>query len=142
RMQAFSKLAQFGQRTEEMGKLLATTLYGPAAGLKQGDRPELRSLKIQPPLTGEELKLPREQRSSYVPKYDNWQRGHKVPILIVNATTLNTGHNWQFTATFMGESPNQIMPEVDGNERLRRMYFDEKMPEQHRKLPLGLAVAA
>jgi predicted acylesterase/phospholipase RssA len=142
RMQVFSKLAQFGQRTEEMGKLLDTTLYGPAAGLKYGDRPELRSLKIYPPLTSGELRLPREQRSPFIPKYDNWQRGHKVPILIINATTLNTGHNWQFTATFMGESPNQITPEVDGNERLRRMYFDEKMPDEHRKLPLGLAVAA
>ena len=142
RMQVFSRVAQLGQRTEEMGKLLDTGLYGPAAGLKEGDRPELRSLIICPPLTHDELSLPREKRSSFVPKYDNWQRANKVPILIINATTLNTGHNWQFTATFMGESPNQIMPEVDGNERLRRMYFDEKMPEQHRKLPLGLAVAA
>ena len=142
RMQVFSKVAQLGQRTEEMAKLLDTELYGPAAGLKQGDRPELRSLRICPPLTRNELSLPREERSPFVPKYDNWQRAHKVPILIINATTLNTGHNWQFTATFMGESPNQIVPEVDANERLRRMYFDEKMPEQHRKLPLGLAVAA
>ena len=68
RMKVFSKLAQFGQRTEEMGKLLDTTLYGPAAGLKRGDRPELRSLKICPPLTGKELRLPREHALAFRPK--------------------------------------------------------------------------
>jgi len=142
RMEVFSKLLLLGQRTEEMGKLLDETLYGPAAGLKPGERPELRDLRIHPPADKEEATLPKADRTPFVPKYDNWRRAHKVPILIINATALNTGHNWQFTATFMGESPNQIVPEVDGNERLRRMYFDEKMPEQHRGLPLGLAVAA
>ena len=29
----------------------------------------------------------------------------KVPMLVLNATTLNTGHNWQFTASWMGEPP-------------------------------------
>jgi predicted acylesterase/phospholipase RssA len=142
RMQVFSKLLLLRQRTEEMGKLLDETLYGRAAGLKPGERPELRSLRIYPPANREEVELPRDRRSAFVPKYDNWRRANKVPILIINATALNTGHNWQFTASFMGESPNQIVPEVDGNERLRRMYFDEKMPEEHQKLPLGLAVAA
>ena len=142
RMQVFSKLLQLEQRTEEMGWLLDETLYGPAAGVKPGKRPELRDVRICPPAGEEEINLPREQRRSFIPKYDNWRRAHKVPILIINATALNTGHNWQFTAAFMGESPNQIVPEVDANERLRRMYFDEKMPERHRNLPLGLAVAA
>jgi predicted acylesterase/phospholipase RssA len=142
RMQVFSKLLLLGQRTEEMGKLLDEILYCGAAGLGPGERPELRSLRIYPPANGEEVELPRDRRSAFVPKYDNWRRAHKVPILIINATALNTGHNWQFTASFMGESPNQIVPEVDGNERLRRMYFGEKMPKEHQKLPLGLAVAA
>jgi predicted acylesterase/phospholipase RssA len=142
RMQVFSKLLQLARRTEEMGRLLDDTLYGPAAGLSPDLRPELRELRICPPANEEEVKLPTGQRSPFVPKYDNWRRAHKIPILIINATALNTGHNWQFTASFMGESPNQIVPEVDGNERLRRMYFDESMPEKHRTMPLGLAVAA
>jgi predicted acylesterase/phospholipase RssA len=135
RMQVFSKLLQLARRTEEMGRLLDETLYGPAAGLRPDQRPELRKLRICPPANEEEA-------TPFVPKYDNWRRAHKIPILIINATALNTGHNWQFTASFMGESPNQIVPEVDGNERLRRMYFDESMPERHRTMPLGLAVAA
>ena len=140
--QVFSQLALLGTRTEEMGKLLDTTPYGAAAGLPIGERPQLRHLIIRPPFNQAEVALPPEDRSPFVPKYDNWRRAHKVPILIINATTLNTGHNWQFTATFMGESPNQIVPEVDGNERLRRMYFSESMPTHHKSVPLGLAVAA
>jgi hypothetical protein len=66
-----------------------------------------------------------------VPKYDNWQRASKVPILILNATALNTGHNWQFTASWMGEPPASIDSQVDGNYRLRRMYLDDA-PAPHR----------
>ena len=142
RMRIFSNLRRLGTRTDEMGKLLDKAFYTRAAQAPKDSRPELRSLKIHPPASEVEVNLPKEERTSFVPKYDNWRRANKVPILILNATTLNTGHNWQFTATFMGESPNQIVQEVDGNERLRRMYFDEKMPEEYKKLPLGLAVAA
>jgi predicted acylesterase/phospholipase RssA len=36
---------------------------------------------------------------------DNNGRMNKVPQLILNATSVNTGHNWQFTASWMGEPP-------------------------------------
>ena len=106
------------------------------------DRPSLRKLKIRPAGFHEKAPDSSEEYAPFNPKYDNWQRQHKVPVLIINATTLNTGHNWQFTTAFMGESPNQISTEVDGNERLRRMYFDEAMPKEHRDQPLGRTVAA
>jgi predicted acylesterase/phospholipase RssA len=76
------------------------------------------------------------------PKYDNWRRADKVPILILNATTLNTGHNWQFTSTWMGEPPSQIDSKVDGNYRLRRMYLENEAPDNHRDISIGKAVAA
>jgi predicted acylesterase/phospholipase RssA len=76
------------------------------------------------------------------PKYDNWRRADKVPILILNATTLNTGHNWQFTSTWMGEPPSQIDSKVDGNYRLRRMYLENEAPSNHRDISIGKAVAA
>jgi predicted acylesterase/phospholipase RssA len=76
-------------------------------------------------------------------KTDNWQRKAKVPNLILNATTLNTGHNWQFTASWMGEPPAGIDSEIDGNDRLRRLYYDgEDTPQPHRRVRLGHAVAA
>lgn len=80
--------------------------------------------------------------TSFNPKYDNWRRYAKAPVLILNATTLNTGHNWQFTAAWMGESPATIQ-KIDGNYRLRRMYYKENGDEKYqRKIRLGYAVAA
>ena len=79
--------------------------------------------------------------SSFAPKYQNWRRDAKVPILVLNAATLNTGHTWQFTSTWMGEAPAGIDSEIDGNDRLRRMYYRDA-PEQHQKVRLGQAVGA
>lgn len=76
------------------------------------------------------------------PKYDNWKRANKVPILILNSTSVNTGHNWQFTASWMGEPPAFIDSEIDGNYRLRRMYLEDEAPEPHRDIRIGDAVAA
>jgi predicted acylesterase/phospholipase RssA len=75
------------------------------------------------------------------PKDQNWRRKNKIPILVLNCTTLNTGHNWQFTATWMGEPPATINNEVDANKRLRRMYYSEA-PEPHKKILISRAVAA
>jgi predicted acylesterase/phospholipase RssA len=84
---------------------------------------------------------PKNERAEFLPRLHNWRRDAKVPILILNAATLNTCHNWQFTVSFMGESPNMIDTEIDGNEQLRRMYYDEA-PEAYKSFRLGRAVAA
>ncbi len=79
---------------------------------------------------------------NFAPRYDNWKRFHKVPILILNATVLNTCHSWQFTATYMGEPPlRSIDTKIDGNDRLRRMYY-KHAPPQYQHVRLGQAVAA
>jgi predicted acylesterase/phospholipase RssA len=76
-------------------------------------------------------------------KSDNWARRAKVPNLILNTTALNTGHNWQFTASWMGEPPANIDDQIDGNDRLRRLYYaDEDTPKRYREVRLGHAVAA
>ncbi|HEU4837171.1 MAG TPA: patatin-like phospholipase family protein [Pyrinomonadaceae bacterium] len=79
--------------------------------------------------------------SAFAPKYQNWRRDAKVPIMVLNAATLNTGHTWQFTASWMGEAPAGIDSEIDGNDRLRRMYYRDA-PEDHQKVRLGQAVGA
>jgi hypothetical protein len=61
--------------------------------------------------------------------------------MVLNAATLNTGHTWQFTATWMGEAPAGIDSEIDGNDRLRRMYYPDA-PEDHQKIRLGQAVGS
>ncbi len=98
----------------------------------------MKDLRIEPidPIpekastTAEENNTESNQSSSskkkeFNPSLDNWKREYKVPILILNATTLNTGHSWQFTATWMGESPAYINSEFDALPSLRRMYYGE-----------------
>jgi hypothetical protein len=60
---------------------------------------------------------------------------------VLNATTINTGHLWQFTASYMGEPASCINTNVDGNYRLRRMYYSEA-PDAFKHMRLGYAVAA
>ncbi len=84
---------------------------------------------------------PKGEPEDFRPKQGNWQREAKVPVLILNATTLNTGHGWHFTASYMGEPPAGIDSQIDGNDRLRRLYYTEA-PERWRQVRLGHAVAA
>jgi len=113
--------------TTRLAELYEEHLYDRVADDKQR---ELRHLMIRP--KGDE---------NVVPKYDNWRRVNKVPILILNATSLNTGHNWQFTTSWMGEPPSAIESRVDGNYRLRRMYIDREAPA-HKNIHIGEAAAA
>ncbi len=118
-------------RTMRAGELYETELYSKVAD-GEGDKERwLNDLKI----------FPKDESEEFVPKDHNWRRSAKVPILILNATALNTGHNWQFTTTWMGEPPASINSEVDANYRLRRMYYDEA-PGPHKRMRLGYAVAA
>lgn len=58
------------------------------------------------------------------PGVDNWLRHDKVPVLVVNATTVNTGHGWQFTPTWMGESPWTVHEAADAVPRLDWAWYD------------------
>ncbi|WP_321960042.1 tetratricopeptide repeat-containing protein [Paraburkholderia sp. J7] len=84
---------------------------------------------------------PKGAQPDFSPKDHNWRRAAKAPVLVLNATTLNTGHNWNFTASWMGEPPAGIDSEVDANYRLRRMYYSDA-PSPHERVRLGYAVAA
>jgi len=85
--------------------------------------------------------FPKDEAKDFAPKLHNWRRTAKAPILILNATTLNTGHNWQFTTSWMGEPPSGIDTEVDTNDLFRRMYYTEA-PEDYQNIRLGYAVSA
>jgi hypothetical protein len=117
-------------RTERLGELYEERLFSRVPD-QEGDTPRyLNALYIRP-----------QGEPAFDPHIHNWRRAAKVPILILNATTLNSGHNWQFTASFMGEPPSRIDTRVDGNERLRRMYYHEA-PVGYQQMRLGRAVAA
>lgn len=85
--------------------------------------------------------FPKNESKIFDAKKTNWRRTAKVPNLIINATTLNTGHNWQFTTTLMGESPYIIDTDIDANHQLRRMSYAEA-PDDLKNIRLGQAVAA
>jgi predicted acylesterase/phospholipase RssA len=118
-------------RTDRIGELFEEIIYSKIED-GGGERPRW---------LGELGVAPLGEGAAFTPKKDNWRRSAKVPILIINATSINTGHNWQFTTAWMGEPAASINSEIDSNRQLRRMYYAEA-PEGYQKFSLGRAVAA
>src|SRR5687768_13643745 len=130
-------------RSDRLGELYDELLYRPAwnnplFGPKPNparDEPiRMRDLLVQP--AGHEGPFHPDQNAS---------RGDApVPILVINATSLNTGHNWRFEAVAMGEDarsrPHWV--EIDKNERFLRTPYDEIKHERHPDFKLGNAVSA
>ncbi|MEO5341372.1 MAG: patatin-like phospholipase family protein [Magnetococcus sp. MYC-9] len=124
-----------GNFTWGVGRLLGERLYARVGGGTEAYPIAMRDLYIHP--------LGTREGATFHPRRNNWNRHDKVPILILNATSLNTGHNWQFTASWMGEAPSCIEERVDATERLRRFYYDDEQPDLfYRDMTLGTAVAA
>jgi predicted acylesterase/phospholipase RssA len=118
-------------RTEYLGELYEQHLYSRVDDDGE-QRRYLDGLAIRPP----------DEAEGFRPGDVNWRRCHKIPQLVLNATTLNTGHLWQFTVSWMGESPNIVNREFDKNPRLRRLYYQEAPEPRYRHFRLGHAVAA
>jgi len=71
---------------------------------------------------------------------------YKIPILVINATCLNTGHTWHFTGAYVGEPPQrrEFMKKVDSNFRMPRLslqegyyYEDDKDKQDEPRKPLN-----
>lgn len=118
-------------RTDRVGELLEELFYGRL-------RPEGEPGPWRMP---DLLVRPAGREGGFSLRYENWMREAKVPVLVLNATTLNTGHSWQFTPTWMGEPPSLLDTRVDASRRLRRVAYQDA-PEDHRRPALGTAVAA
>src|SRR5262249_15747036 len=133
--------------TRRLGVLYERQLFARVDDGRQQKPRCLRDLRFQP----------HGEPATFNPKNDNWRRAAKVPMLVLNATTLNTGHNWQFTGSWMGEPPISLDAEIEGNYQLRRMYHDEApalktvwrnrflrpfAPPDYQRIRLGEAVAA
>jgi predicted acylesterase/phospholipase RssA len=126
-------------RTDRVGELYERRFYSAAWGdrPRRGGRIAMRDLLIQP--SGHE--------GSFDPDVHNAARRAPVPILMLEATTLNTGHNWRFEAMYMGEPPRQgtadvaAREDVDKNVILERTRWSD-LPPACRDFPLGGAVAA
>lgn len=122
-------------RSHRIGELYDTHFYARVKdGHPTGRRREMPDLLIAPYGVSDE--------ASFKPKFSNWRRRSKVPILLLNTTSLNSGHNWHFTARWMGEPPGLLGAEVDINERYRRLNYEQAPTNELQHFPLGSAVAA
>ena len=120
-------------RSDRMAELYDEAFYdGIASELGKGPRIALPDLRI----------VPNGQVGEFHPSRLNTRRRAKVPILILNATTLNTGHNWQFTAVGMGEWSLEDTGEFDADLHLKWLTYDQPKAEKYRRVPLSVAVAA
>lgn len=122
-------------RSHRLGELYEEILYKKIG--ENGNRNQPRTMP-------ELLITPAEHTSevSFNPKFFNWRRRSKVPVLLLNATSLNSGHNWHFTGRWMGEPPSAISTNVDVNERYRRLWYEQAPKTNHRNYRLGYAVSA
>lgn len=97
------------------------------------------------PIKMSDLKIiPKGENNNFYPLKDNPSRQAKVPVLLINAALLNTGRNWYFEATHMGEHPRDTLDwqSVDKNPRLLRPESYQKLKDKHKNFLLSHAVAA
>lgn len=122
-------------RSQRLGELYEQHLY---ARVKDQHKPALRREMAEQRVAphGEPV------GTEFKPRYSNWRRRAKVPVLVLNATSLNSGHTWQFTARSMGEPPGLLGESVDINERYRRLHYDQAPTPELQHISLGSAVAA
>jgi NTE family protein len=143
-------------RSDRIGDLYDKFFYKPAWGK---ERPKRWFGLAETQIALNELKIqPRGEKDGFRPDEDNAGRTNaKVPVLLINATTLNTGHNWRFEAVRMGEplpdddTAREVYANVDKNMRLEPGYFDadtssakphRAITSAQRDFPLAVAVAA
>ena len=144
-------------RTNLIGQLYEEWLYrrvwhgegphAPPSASARPDRIEMADLRIFP--AGRPL-------ADFDVEAFNAVSPAKLPVLLLNAADLTTGHGWRFEALYMGEldvhatgddAPEQpnvydaARDEVDKNTTLARTPWS-RVPEPHRHLTLGFAVAS
>jgi predicted acylesterase/phospholipase RssA len=142
-------------RSDRIGDLYDRYLYKKAWGERLGRR-FLREQQIQLRWLVVKPKGWEEDKGRFDPLDHNAALKAKVPALVMNATTLNTGHNWRFEAVRMGEpvpedlTAAKLLSTIDVNERLEQAYFklpgvnqkDPAVPARQQDFPLAMAVAA
>lgn len=121
-------------RSHRLGELYEEEIYTSVQDPRRHAPRQMPQLLVRPAShsPGDEFK----------PKFANWRRRAKVPVLLLNSTSLNTGHSWHFTGRWMGEPPGLIGSEVDLNERYRRLWYAEAPTQELQNYRLGYAVAA
>ena len=118
---------------EEAARGLDVNFYQPLLNGKE--RVHMDELKFTPADHAQSIRGTEE----FHPGRHNWLRAHKVPVLVINSTTVNTGHAWQFTPTWMGESPWAVHQDADSVPRLEWGWYNRN---NNWSIELARAVAA
>lgn len=107
-------------------------------------KPVLNSADKKPTRLRDLIIHPKAEPTNFYPLKDNMRRKAKVPVLLINATSLNTGRNWRFEASKMGEHvrDDELAQEIDKNSRLLTPRSYDDIPKHLQDYPLGQAVAA
>lgn len=123
-------------RSDRIGELYDRYLYRPLFGPGRRKPIELRELKIFPKDDA--------RGARFNPTVGhNRKRRAKAPVLLINATTLNTGNAWRFTAAWMGEWPHRDAQTWDIDKNIGLLAGDYQSIVKHQQcFPLGVAVAA
>ncbi len=125
-------------RSDRIGEIYDALFYRPALKPHTSHPIRMRDLRITPLLPDG------SHQEDFDPDEHNGQRKARVPVLLINATVLNNGHNWRFEAVRMGTSPldSPEEREIDKNCRLLRADRYEDITPKQQDMELGLAVAA
>lgn len=130
-------------RTVRLGLLYERLLFSRVRDDHEPGTPRLlRELLVSPPPGAPGAGAADAAPGAFNPKFSNWRRRAKVPALVINSTSLNSGHAWHFTAKSMGEPPALVGEEVDMKYRYRRPYYAQMPSAELRDFRLGYAVGA
>lgn len=119
--------------SHRLGELYESELY---ARVQDGHAPG--APRTMPGL----LVSPAGEPRDFKPNFSNWRRRAKVPILLLNATSLNSGHNWRFNARSMGEPPGTQGRGGAVNQRYRRVNYENAPNPELQNYRMGYAVAS
>ena len=105
--------------SDRMAELYDEHFYRRFAG-PDGASLKLSDLKI----------LPQSEKPGFDVNAFNDKSEHKIPILTINATSLNTGHRWVFTSSWIGEAGLKG-PSIDTNVTLKFLQLDGAYDRRH-----------
>jgi len=127
-------------RSDQIGRLYTEFLYLPIYNKDKKPPEKVTSLNMT------DLHIDPKGIQDFHPfkgKLTNQTRINKVPILVLNSTSLNSGHDWIFTGSGMGEIPprNDIFYDIDKKDRYLYTTYKE-IKTRSKGFPVGAAVAA
>lgn len=133
RMQAFEKYNPCTETiTQQIGKLYQKELFNRAT--KNSAPIKMKDLYIFP-------KIDDKKVDNFNPHFNNFEIENKVPILVINSTCLNNGHNWRFTASGMGESQYMYDTTIDKNKVHQYARYSE-FKDEFKNFTIADAVAS